>query len=144
MRIRDLAAADEGEWRRLWTDYLAFYGAERPDAVYRATFDRLLDPAEPMRAFLAEADEAPIGLVHQIYHRHCWSAADICYMQDLYVDPDRRGQGVARALIERVYRQAEADGAFSVYWMTQEFNYAGRMLYDRVGVKTDFIKYQRP
>jgi len=142
--IRDLTAADEGDWRRLWADYLAFYETARPESVYATTFARLLDPAEPMRGFVAEADGAPVGLVHIIYHRHCWAEADICYLQDLYVEPDRRGHGVARALIEHVYRAADAAGAVSVYWMTQEFNYMGRILYDRVGVRTPFIKYQRP
>ena len=142
--IRDLMAEDEGDWRRLWTDYLAFYETARPESVYATTFARLLDPAEPMRGFVAEADGAPVGLTHLIYHRHCWAEADICYLQDLYVDPDRRGQGIARALIEHVYGVADAAGAVSVYWMTQEFNYVGRILYDRVGVRTPFIKYQRP
>jgi GNAT superfamily N-acetyltransferase len=55
-----------------------------------------------------------------------------------------RGSGAGRALIEATYALADAEGRPTVYWMTQEFNYRGRMLYDRVGVKTPFIKYQRP
>lgn len=30
------------------------------------------------------------------------------------------------------------------YLMTQRFNVAGRRLYDRVGVLTPFIRYERP
>jgi GNAT superfamily N-acetyltransferase len=141
--IRPLTAADEGEWRRLWTDYLAFYETTRPEPVYRATFARLLDPSEPMHCHLATREGRVIGLVHHILHRHCWSMADTCYLQDLYVDPDMRGSGAGRALIESVYAAADAAGAATVYWMTQEFNYRGRMLYDRIGVRTPFIKYQR-
>lgn len=144
VELRPLTATDEGEWRRLWADYLAFYETTRPDAVFAATFRRLLDPAEPMDAVVAEDADRLSGLVHMIRHRHCWSEQDICYLQDLYVDPDRRGGGLGRALIERVYAEADAMGAVSVYWMTQEDNYRGRMLYDRVGVRTAFIKYQRP
>ena len=51
---------------------------------------------------------------------------------------------MGRALIEATYAEAEAAGAVTVYWMTQEFNYAARMLYDNIGVRTPFIKYQRP
>ncbi len=32
----------------------------------------------------------------------------------------------------------------AVYWLTQDFNQADRMLYDKVGVLNPFIKYQRP
>ena len=50
---------------------------------------------------------------------------------------------VGRALIEAVYAAADAAGAPSVYWLTQETNYQGRMLYDRIGTKSPFIRYNR-
>lgn len=141
--VRALARGDEGDWRRLWADYLAFYDTTRPEAVFRATFTRLLDPSEPMFGLAAVQGERLVGIVHCILHRHCWSEADTCYLQDLYVDADVRGQGAGRALIEAVYAAADRLGAISVYWMTQEYNYRGRILYDRVGQRTPFIKYQR-
>ena len=55
-----------------------------------------------------------------------------------------RGQGVGRALIQAVYDAADAAGAPSVYWLTQDFNAEARRLYDRIGVVTPFIKYARP
>ena len=64
-------------------------------------------------------------------------------MQDLYVDPDARGSGVGRALIETVYAAADANGTPSVYWLTQDFNEQARRLYDRVASVTPFIKYVR-
>ena len=64
-------------------------------------------------------------------------------MQDLYVDPAARGTGAGRALIEAVYAAADANGTPSVYWMTQDFNTAARLLYDRIASLTPFIKYQR-
>ncbi len=66
-----------------------------------------------------------------------------CYLQDLYADPDVRGRGVGRALIEAVYDAADAAGVPTVYWLTQDFNTTARRLYDRIGVKTPFIKYNR-
>lgn len=143
--IRPLLAADEAAWRRLWTGYLEFYETSVPEAVYAGTFARLLSADEPaMNALVAERDGAPVGLVHYIFHRHCWRLEDATYLQDLYVDPDVRGTGAGRALIEAVYAAADAAGAPGVYWLTQEFNYRGRMLYDRVGVKSPFIRYNRP
>jgi GNAT superfamily N-acetyltransferase len=142
--IRPLESRDEADWRRLWRLYLAFYETERPEVVYAATFRRLLDDAEPMTGLVAERESRVIGICNVIFHRHCWSETDITYLQDLYVDESVRGSGAGRALIEAVYRLADDRGAPTVYWMTQEFNYRGRMLYDRVGVKTPFIKYQRP
>ena len=42
IEIRPLTAADEAEWRRLWTDYLRFYETSVPEEVYRSSFNRLL------------------------------------------------------------------------------------------------------
>jgi GNAT superfamily N-acetyltransferase len=144
-QIRPIAAEDEADWRRLWSAYLAFYETALPEVVYATTFSRLLsdDPAEP-RGLVAVADGRPVGLVHYIFHRHCWKIEKACYLQDLFADPEMRGRGIGRALIEAVYAAADAAGCPSVWWLTQEFNYRGRMLYDRVGRRTPFIRYDRP
>jgi len=144
LTIRPLTAADQPEWRRLWTAYLAFYETTLPDAVFDTTFARLLDPARPeQNALVAELDGRLVGLVHYIYHAHNWRAEDVCYLQDLYVDPETRGTGAGRALIEAVYAAADANGTPAVYWLTQEFNTTARQLYDRIATVTPFIKYQR-
>lgn len=132
-------------WRRLWKDYLAFYETTLPDAIYASTFDRLLgnDPRD-FNGLVAEVDGKVVGLTHYLFHRHGWKVEEVCYLQDLYALPDMRGKGVGRALIEAVYAAADAQGAPSVYWLTQDFNDTARVLYDRVGVVTPFIKYQRP
>tara|TARA_R110002012_G_scaffold196499_1_gene364931 strand:+ start:569 stop:862 length:294 start_codon:yes stop_codon:yes gene_type:complete len=57
--------------------------------------------------------------------------------------PAARGLGIDRALIEATYELADESGTPSVYWMTQEFNHNARMLYDRIGTLTPFIKCQR-
>lgn len=143
--IRPLQRSDESSWRRLWTGYLAFYKTSVPEAVYASTFERLLgDNDQDFHCLIAEHDGAPVGLVHYLFHRHCWRIENVCYLQDLYADPAVRGKGVGRALIEAVYAAADTAGAPSVYWMTQDDNHAGRQLYDRVGKLTNFIKYQRP
>ncbi|CUH65932.1 ribosomal-protein-alanine acetyltransferase [Thalassovita gelatinovora] len=142
--IRPLCAADEADWRRLWTAYLEFYQSTVPEEVYQNTFARLIDSEkENQHALLALLDGKPVGLVHYIYHPHNWRQEDVCYLQDLYADPDVRGQGIGRALIEAVYKAADENGTPSVYWMTQDFNHTARKLYDRIATLTPFIKYQR-
>lgn len=144
IRIRPLEAADEAEWRRLWTGYLAFYETAVSDEVYRTSFARLLgDDPQDFHGRLAEIDGRPVGLVHFLFHRHMWRVENTCYLQDLYADPEARGLGVGRALIEAVYAEADARACPSVYWLTQEFNTPARQLYDRIGTLTPFIRYNR-
>ena len=142
--IRPLRREDEAEWRRLWRGYLDFYETELPEAVYASSFARLTDPeVRDYHGLLAVADGRPVGLVHYVFHRHGWQIEDVCYLQDLYVDPEARGTGAGRRLIEAVYSAADAAGRPSVYWLTQSFNATARRLYDRVGTETPFIKYRR-
>ncbi|PJI92095.1 ribosomal protein S18 acetylase RimI-like enzyme [Yoonia maricola] len=143
--IRPLRADDEADWRRLWEGYLGFYKSTVPEPVYASTFTRLLgDDLQDFHGLVAEVDGRLVGLVHYVFHRHCWRIENVCYLQDLYADPSVRGTGIGRKLIEAVYQAADDAGAPSVYWMTQQDNTAGRRLYDRVGQVTNFIKYQRP
>jgi GNAT superfamily N-acetyltransferase len=145
LQVRPLLASDEAEWRRLWTLYLEYYESWVPEEVYRSTFARLLgDDVADFCGLIALADDRPVGITHYLFHRHCWKVENVCYLQDLYVDADQRGTGAGRALIEAVYSRADAAGSPAVYWLTQEFNEAGRHLYDKVAELTPFIKYARP
>lgn len=142
--IRPLAAPDWADWRRLWHDYLAFYETELPDEIYTTYFKRLLgnDPQD-YQGLVAEMGGKLVGLTHYLFHRHGWKVENTCYLQDLYADPEVRGKGIGRKLIEAVYTAADAAGAPSVYWLTQDSNAEARKLYDRIGVLTPFIKYSR-
>ncbi len=142
--IRPLEPTDREEWTALWRAYLAFYETERPAEVYDTTWERLMTAGEDPHGFCAvDGSGRLVGIVHYIFHRSCWTIGPYCYLQDLYADPSVRGLGVGRALIEAVYAAADAQGASSVYWLTQEFNATARRLYDRIGKVTPFIKYTR-
>ena len=143
--VRSLRREDEAEWRRLWRAYLAFYETELPEEIYATYFERLLgDDPQDYHGLVAEMDGRIVGLTHYLFHRHGWKIENVCYLQDLYADPDVRGSGVGRALIEAVYAAADDAGAPAVYWLTLEFNATARRLYDRIGEATPFIEYQRP
>ena len=144
LTIRPLTADDAADWRRLWTAYLEFYETTVPEEVYQTTFARLIDTGnQTQQAHLALHDGRAVGLVHFIFHPHNWKIEDVCYLQDLYADPDVRGTGIGRALIESVYAAADANGTPTVYWTTQDFNATARRLYDRIATLTPFIKYNR-
>ncbi len=140
--IRPLDVSDEAVWRKLWAAYLEFYQTSVPEEVYQTYFQRLIgDDARDFNGLIADVNGVSVGLVHYLFHRHGWRIEDVCYLQDLYVDPSTRGTGLGRKLIEAVYGKADAAGAGSVYWLTQEFNYTARQLYDRIATKTPFIQY---
>ncbi|MFT6912950.1 MAG: GNAT superfamily N-acetyltransferase [Paracoccaceae bacterium] len=143
--IRPIKQSDFDHWRRLWTSYLEYYETSVPEEIYALSFERLLSASDTeFHGLLAIQNGTPVGLTHYLFHRHMWKRENVCYLQDLYADPQVRGTGVGRALIEAVYDAADRSGAPTVYWLTQDFNTTARRLYDRIGTKTPFIRYSRP
>ncbi|MDO5648685.1 GNAT family N-acetyltransferase [Paracoccus sp. (in: a-proteobacteria)] len=144
--IRDLHPTDRAAWGGLYRGYHEFYDrADLPGTFFDACFDRLIARKDAdFRGLVADRGGELVGLVHFVFHPNLWRPEGVCYLQDLFTAPAARGQGVGAALIRATYDAADAAGVPSVYWMTAENNYAGRMLYDRVGVKTPFIRYNRP
>lgn len=144
LTIRPLQADDYDTWYPLWQGYLTFYKASVADDVTRHSFERIVDPQGDIFGCGAFDDTgAMLGMVTYLFHPFTWSKGPRCYLGDLFTVPEARGQGVGKALIETVYEAAAKEGANQVYWLTQEFNYPGRALYDKVADKTDFIKYAK-
>ncbi|MGC3984435.1 MAG: GNAT family N-acetyltransferase [Pseudorhodoferax sp.] len=144
VQLRPLAAADHAAWLPLWRGYQSFYQVALGEALDARTWQRLLDPAEPMHAIGAfDAAGRLLGIVHCILHRSTWTEGPYCYLQDLFTVPAARGRGVGRALIEAVYAHAAAQGASRVWWLTHESNAPGRLLYDRVAQNAGFIQYRK-
>jgi GNAT superfamily N-acetyltransferase len=142
--IRPFDPADFDAWYPLWRGYQAFYRVDIARETSEVTWARLLDPAEPMHgAFALDADARPVGIVHYIEHRSCWTVGNYCYLQDLFVEPGLRGGGYGRALIEHVYAWARDAGCSRVWWLTHESNTDAMLLYDRIADKSGFVQYRK-
>lgn len=141
--IRPVTAADHNAWLPLWKAYQAFYNTTIADEVTQTTWQRMLDSAEPMNAALAWKGEEAVGMVHWIYHRSCWTVENSCYLQDLIVSEQCRGQKVGRRLIEFVYATAKNDGCVKVHWLTQETNANAISLYEHVAERPGFIQFRK-
>jgi GNAT superfamily N-acetyltransferase len=130
---------DRDAWEVLARGYKTFYRTTVPDAGYEQTWQRLRDGTE-LHGIGARLDGKLVGIAHYLFHATVWSA-DYCYLQDLFVDEATRGQGAARALIERIAEVARERGAARLYWTTKEDNATARALYDKVARFNGFIRY---
>ena len=141
--IRPLQPSDRAVWEELFDAYAAFYKTTTTPAGKQATWEWIFS-AEDFWADLALQDGKVVGLCqYQLMHRSL-SGAKVVYLSDLYVRPDLRGGGIGRAMIDHVIGFAKSNGFTNVRWLTQEFNYAGRRLYDSYRPKSDFILYSVP
>ncbi|MEO6298435.1 MAG: GNAT family N-acetyltransferase [Paracoccaceae bacterium] len=143
--IRPLASDDRAVWETLFDGYAAFYKLVPTAAGKSAVWGWIFDENNDFWGDLAwDAQGTAVGMMqYQLMHRSL-SGEMVVYLSDLFVRPDVRGGGVGRALIDHVIGFAQGRGISNVRWLTQEFNYAGRRLYDTYRPKTDLILYSVP
>jgi GNAT superfamily N-acetyltransferase len=134
-----LDPSHRGAWQPLAEGYKAFYKTPTSNDEYEAAWRRLMAGAE-VRGIGASRNGELVGIAHFLFHGRAW-ADRVCYLQDLFTAPQARGQGVARALIQEVARQARIERASRYYWLTQENNAVARVLYESVARYNGFIRY---
>jgi GNAT superfamily N-acetyltransferase len=140
--IRDAEAGDEKEWRRLWAAYLDFYDVTLDPEITESTWRRILDPESPIKMRVAATPGGLLGFAVYLPHPSTWVKNMDCYLEDLYIDENLRGQGIGRALIDDLIELCKANGWERLYWHTDEENSRARKLYDSY-VKTDgHVRYR--
>ena len=82
---------------------------------------------------LLAGDAPPIGVAVLRFRPAIWSAGLECYLAELYVVPERRGQGAGRALLEHAVRLAREHGADTMDIGVDESDTVARRLYERLG-----------
>jgi len=100
-----------------------------PSRLEEAGFDK----AAQWRGFLAEASGRAIGYATYTEGFHLWSGARRILLDDIYVDPDHRGVGVGKRLMQLVFDVA-GDDAF-VSWTVLPDNDRAITFYKRLGAE---------
>jgi GNAT superfamily N-acetyltransferase len=142
--IRKITPADEARWRVLWDGYTRFYEKEPVEEVTRYTWARILDPSSPVHAIVAEQGGEVIGIANYVIHENTSTLTPVCYLEDLFVDPQKRAAGAGRQLIDWLWAETKAQGWSRLYWHTRENNYRARGLYDKYGPHSGFVRYVVP
>ena len=109
MIVRTAGRRDVGDILRL-IHALAAYERE-PDAVVATEamlMERLFGADARVFAFVAEDDDRVVGIAVWFLNFATWTGRHGVYLEDLFVEPDRRGRGVARALFRALAREAIA------------------------------------
>jgi GNAT superfamily N-acetyltransferase len=80
-------------------------------------------------------DEELVGYACLYWTFTSLAPAEIVLMNDLYVEPQARGEGVGRALIEASAAIARERGAQRLQWITATDNETAQRLYDSTGAE---------
>jgi GNAT superfamily N-acetyltransferase len=144
LTIRAIEEKDKSQWLKLWAGYLEFYKSTISIEQTELTWKRLINNELKMFGFVAEDENGVIGFTHCLFRPSTWTETEYCYLEDLFVNPNIRGKGVGRALIEKVVDLAKEKKSKRVYWTTQEFNKTARILYDSITPVSEFVQYRLP
>jgi len=134
--VRAAVEDDEAEILRL-VRALAEYERE-PNAVKAtpASLRAALFGANPkVFAHLAEQDGRVVGMAVWFFNFSTWTGRHGLYLEDLFVEPDLRGQGVARLLFREMAAVAKAHDCARIDWAVLDWNELGKGLYRRIGAR---------
>ena len=141
--IRAVAAEDHDAWRELFRAYGVFYETSFSDEVLDGVWAWLMDPAHEVKALVAVEGGEVVGFAHIRRVADTFTAGPSWFLDDLYVAPEHRGSGVARALIERGYADATAAGGGTFRWITAADNETAQLLYDRIATRAGWLVYEK-
>jgi GNAT superfamily N-acetyltransferase len=134
--IREAKASDVRTILALVRD-LALYEKE-PDAVVAREEDYLRDGFGASPKFfvlLAEHAGKTCGFAFYFFAYSTWQGHPVLALEDLFVTPDQRGNGVGRALMQRLARIALDANCTRFEWRVLDWNAPAKAFYEKLGAK---------
>ncbi len=132
--IRPATPADVGTILRFVRDLAAF--EREPDAV-EATEETLTEalfgPRPAAEAVIAEDATGALGFALFFHNFSTWTGRRGLYLEDLYVTPDARGQGVGTAVLRHLAALALERGCGRFEWSVLDWNADAIAFYRQMG-----------
>ena len=129
--VRRAQSADAEAVGRLLHDFNTEFDDFTPGPQALAERVRKLLAGDEITVLIAGI--GPDGLAVLRFRPSLWKAALECYLEELYVVPERRGEGIGRALMEAAIDLARQEGAADMTLGTGEGDVAARALYESLG-----------
>jgi GNAT superfamily N-acetyltransferase len=124
--VRGAGAADATAIGRLLHDFNSEY--DEPTPGPEAVAKRIRELLANGEVTVLLAGDGPDGLAVLRFRRAIWTEALDCFLEELYVVPDRRGHGLGRALMEAAIELARQRGATYMDLGTGKDDVAARAL----------------
>jgi len=122
--------------------YCEFYKTEPNDDGLRRMFETLINEPTQGAVLIARDDGRAVGFATLDWKWSSLKAARIGYLEDLFVEPEARGRGIADALIEVCADRCRELGMPAMEWLTAPDNHRAQKVYDRTGAESDtYLEY---
>jgi ribosomal protein S18 acetylase RimI-like enzyme len=143
--VSELSLQDRVEWEVLYYGYAEFYKVPMNQEILDAVWSWIFDKNNAFYALVAKDDTGRyLGLMHYRAMPSPLRGKLVGFLDDLFIKPEFRGNGIVDALYEALNRSAVDKGWPFMRWITAENNYRGRGVYDKLSDKTQWVTYQMP
>lgn len=142
--VREATEADLDAIVPLFDRYRVFYGQQSDTELARNFLGERLKAGDS-KIFVGQCGETICGFIQMYPSFSSTAAATIWVLNDLFVEPDTRGSGIATALLTQAVDHAKATGAHHLELATARDNVPARELYEKLGWIRDevFVHYYR-
>lgn len=133
-RITPVTAEDFDELAELFREFADFQ--KQPQLMVN-TAEKMRSEAEFIKGFTAKDDGGAIlGYTIFFFAYYTWTGKSL-YMDDLYVRPQYRGQGLGTKLIREVISFAKDAGCHTLRWQVSKWNEPAIGFYRSLGAQID-------
>jgi ribosomal protein S18 acetylase RimI-like enzyme len=130
-RVRQATAADAEEIARLLHDFQTEFSEPVPDREVLAT--RAADYIESGEITVLLGGAGPDALAELRFRKSLMTGELDAYLEELYVAPAKRGEGLGRAMLEAAMQTARTMGATHMDLGTSADDVAALALYESAG-----------
>lgn len=141
--VNPVSRDDREQWEMLYHGYAEFYQVPMNDEILDTVWGWIDDDSNPFFGLIAKDEEGTaLGLMHCRQMASPLRGALVGFLDDLFVTPAARGQGVVEELYAALNQLGKQQGWPFIRWITAENNYRGRAVYDKLSNRTHWVTYQ--
>ena len=142
--VTKIEAEDRNDWAVMYHGYADFYQVPMNEAILDTVWQWIFDDSYPFFGLIARNESGhALGLMHCREMPSPLRGAKVGFLDDLFVKPEARGQGVVEALYDALNELANEQGWPFTRWITADNNYRGRAVYDKIADITHWVTYQK-
>jgi ribosomal protein S18 acetylase RimI-like enzyme len=140
--IRKLEQKDKENWAKLYNGYANFYKVSMNTGILDTLWDWIIDENHIVNAICFESEGKIIGIAHYRTMPRPIKGEYIGFLDDLFVEPEFRGQKIAKKLINHLKSLSKANNWNGIRWITHSSNENAKKLYDKIANNTGFELYE--
>lgn len=95
---------------------------------------KLMSEENGLHAVIAEQDGVPAGMmIWYVYKIATFSGRRVFYIEDVFIDESKRGDGIGSALFADAKRLAAELGCARLEWKCLDWNKSAQSFYEKIG-----------